>query len=238
MSRIILSLCVALLLPLFAVPLPPFGAELGAQRNPVPGMPDFRPPYAGRIRGWLLFDSATTANQAIAGTNFMQLLLWLPQGAAELGVRVLSPCKSDFPAPENRRGEIVESAALKPAGRPEFFDPLIRLERSAIGEPRYLSDERVNATRWIELAMGDDDPELPPQPQGDRLNASARALGVDGKGLPRGLYRILVTTSKTNAGRGSFFLEAGVMGKGSNLVLAKTVAELARLASEIDRLKK
>ncbi|MBN8218253.1 MAG: hypothetical protein J0L75_16540 [Spirochaetes bacterium] len=237
MARFVL-LYSLLLAALPAIPLAPFGGDLGSQKNPVPGMPDFRAPYGDRARAWLSFDSATTADQSIAGTNFMQVLLWLPQGATEIGVRVLSPWSEKFPRPENRRGDAVEGGAIKSVARPEFFDPLIRLERSGIGEPRYLSDEKVRATRWTELASGDDDRELPPQPQGDRLNASARAVGADGKLLPRGLYRILITTSKTNAGRGSFFLEAGVMGKASNLVLSKTVAELARQASEIDRLKR
>lgn len=172
--------------------LPPFSAELGHQNHPVPGMPPFRAPYHETARHFGYYDS-TLVDLSPGGSNFQILYFWINQNTPEIGVRFLSPATS-----YDTVGRFVTKDSNY-FGETNYFNPMIRLEKASVGEPRYLTDDKVRTARWAELGQNDDDSELPPQPQGDRSQACVRAVLNEGKGLTRGLYRILIRASASPA---------------------------------------
>lgn len=236
-----------------------FGADTGHQNHPVPGMPPFRIAYGERARFFGVHDPLAV-DAAIGGTNFQVIYLWINQTTTEIGVRVLSPVVAAWQPDRIEKGVVRDSNFNLGT---TWFNPMVRLEKASVGEPRYLTDDRVKAAKWTELGQNDDDLELPPQPDGNRTQAQVRALQPDNKGLSRGLYRILIRASSdptvtgspapgtnrpaaaTNAvsgpqgsaGSATFMVEVGTLGKATALVLGRTVAEVARKAFEVDRAK-
>lgn len=210
-----------------------FGAEMGAQSNPLgflPGQGPIRVPYTSTVKYFGYVEPGQEPDALVNGKKVYYLYLWVPAVAPEIGVRMFSPV-GDLATPEE--GDIV--AANYEAGvasdAESYFDTWISLERAtAIVDPADI-DGNIDSTEWLKYASNDDSSEMPKQPSGAKYNSLMRIEATD-KPLVRGLYRIGFTTYKVGEVKGSFYAEVGAPVDLPGTVVAKTVDEILAAVAE------
>lgn len=201
-----------------------FGAEMGVQSNPIPGMDDIRIPYTSTVKYFGYVKPGEEADEMIDGKKVYYLYVWIPAVAPEIGVRMLSPT-TGYVEPEE--GDIVAAGYMENVGSDgeAFFDTWINFERAlTVINPEDIL-QNANNSDWISFNTNDDSSEMPSQPSGSSYNSLMRVESGD---IPivRGLYRIGFTTYKVGEVKGSFYAEIGAPIELPGVVIAKTLEDL------------
>lgn len=209
--------------------LPDFGAELGAQSNPVPGMDSIRVPYQSLTSFYGYVQPGAAPDETVDGKKMFYLYLWIPLVAPEVGIRMISPVPSGV---EPKEGDIVDAAyEAGKSDKENYFDTWVTIQRSAtVIDPAGIAG--AASSKWIPYDSNDDSSELPAQPSGNKYNSVLRIVVGDDplKTLIRGLYRIGFTTYKVGEVQGTFLAQVGAPIDLPGVAIARTLADLAKTA--------
>lgn len=242
-SKVVIGLLAIAALALFAGcasgggGLPAFGAEMGAQANPVPGMDAIRVPYTSMISYYGFVKPGTPADAEVDGKKMYYLYVWVPIVAPEIGIRMVSPAPEGM---EPKEGDFVAPTwAEGKSDRKSYFDTWISWERSleVLAEADIATLGKTGT--WLKFDANDDSSELPAQPSGSKYNSVLRIVSSPSdplKSLIRGLYRIGFTTYKVGEVQGTFLAQVGapidipgvVVGATLEEVMAKAQAAAAK----------
>lgn len=209
--------------------LPQFGAEIGAQANPMGG-DSIRVPYQDTVSYYGYVKPGSAPDAEVNGKKMYYVYVWIPLVAPELGMRMVSPVPEGM-APE--KTDFVDAAysAEGKADTTNYFDTWITLDRAnEVIMPADIADKAASAT-WTNYGNNDDSSELPAQPSGSKYNSVLRVVSEPSdplKALIRGLYRIGFTTYKVGEVQGSFVAQIGAPIKLPGVVVAKTLEEMAK----------
>ena len=108
--------------------LPQFGAEMGAQPNPVPGGDTIRVPYTDTISYFGYIKPGSAPDATVDGKKMYYLYVWVPLVAPEIGIRMVSPAPADL---KPKEGDFVSK--LWEEGTKDttsYFDTWISWERA------------------------------------------------------------------------------------------------------------
>lgn len=208
--------------------LPPFGAEIGKQNNPIPGEPDIRIGYTDVKKYFGYVKPGAEPDAVIDGKKMFFLYVWVPLVAPEMGVRMLSPAPEGVEPAEE--GDFISPMWGEAAADTEnFFDTWIAVERAAtIINPEDIGPN-AKSTDWIRYDYNDDSSEMPANPSGSKYNSLLRIVSEPSdplRALVRGLYRIAFTTYKRGEVQGSFYAEVGAPIEIPGVVIASSIEEL------------
>jgi hypothetical protein len=211
--------------------LPPFGAELGSQHNPVPFMDRIRIPYKRIVSYFGYIKSGSQPDEVVNGKKMYYLYVWIPAVAPEIGIRMVSPAPKDLNPGE---GDFVSPLWGEAASDPKsYFDTWISWERALeVINPADIAT-RGATTKWLRFDANDDSSELPAQPSGKKYNSVLRIVSDARdplRSLVRGLYRIGFTSYKRGEVQGGFYAQVGVAFEVSGLQITSNLADMAKLA--------
>jgi hypothetical protein len=213
--------------------LPKFGAEIGAQSNPMPGGDPIRVPYQVNFSYYGYVAPGSAPDAEVDGKKMYYIYVWIPLVAPELGMRMISPVPEGM---EPAEGDFVSPAyAEGSSDRESYFDTWITLERAVdVMEPGDIAGKGASS-QWIRYDSNDDSSELPAQPSGSKYNSVLRVVSEPSdplKALIRGLYRIGFTTYKVGEVQGTFLAQVGAPIDIPGVQIAKTLDDLAALTKE------
>lgn len=210
--------------------LPQFGADLGKQSNPVPGMDDIRVPYTSMVSYYGYVKPGEAPDEVVGGKKMYYLYVWVPLVAPEMGVRMVSPVpdgmtptEKDFVAPTWAEGS---------KDKTNYFDTWVSFERSAeVINPEDIAKAKTGT--WLKFDANDDSSELPAQPSGNKYNSVLRMTSEPSnplKALIRGLYRIGFTTYKVGEVQGTFLAQVGAPIELPGVQITKTLDDMIKVA--------
>jgi hypothetical protein len=199
-----------------------FGAELGKKER---RGQELRYPYADSKCYFGFIDSTWTVSDTVGGKNCYYLYFYLPQEAAEIGIRLMSPVSSViFPD----KGDIVEQGYLDYRKTNDiWFDPWIALEHGVLFNDS-LNYDSLNL-QWAMLGSNDDNDELYAQPSGKKTNSLFRVINDSiqpYKKLAEGYYRIAITSMKDEKFNGSFIVQIGAAIKLNGIKISRILSEV------------
>jgi hypothetical protein len=201
-----------------------FGAEIGKKSSPLGTV---RVPYTSVTSYFGYAKPGAEPDAVVEGRKTNYIYVWIPAGAPEIGVRMISP----VPKGTNPKDGDFVSALYTSEGQSDttsFFDTWIALERAdGIINPADFS--RAGTANWVRIDSNDDSSEMPKNPAGQAYNSLMRIVSEPSnptKALVRGLYRIAFTTYKRGEVQGTYLAQLGAPVALPGVVIGATLDEV------------